>query len=547
MHLWSRSNRPLVPERESHWRRFLFCCFAGIVGFRLFLVEKFATSIAYGDDLDGIARRILRPWEDGTLSWSALFAAHNGDHRIVATRLWEIFWYELNGSWDPKLVMLVKVPIFAAAAVIFIHILAGGLEKRRFVAGAVLTVLFAFPFAFANMLWAFQSQFDFFLLLAALGWLSLLRGRVIAALLIAAAAILTLGSGPLVAASYVPFFVMGWLEKKQSLQRTALCVTAAVAILVVGLMSPTRERPPHTGTPAEKAATLFRVYAWPYSNLLSIVERLPETERYIPGKVLRFPSAERSWLLRAADQLHQHPAAVVAFNFACALLVAAPLLVVAWEVYRRRVPWSIAIGPLALSGFAFLMIAATAVARANQVTVAPRYLDHVALAGFSSLVCCFILAARNPRRRRWVAAWGGIMGIAYAATMVITLAQMSRGTSQQSLEILQRYFATTPHNHAALLEGDAFRRFVVSDDPTQFMAELDEVGLDRVLPRSVTAPGAPLGRAAAIVTPLAKAGPVVVMAAVLAGIWVVRSSRRRSEAAMAGAIPIGSSQASTGA
>lgn len=514
-------------DRDRSWFKFLLCCFAGITGLRIFLVEKFGSSVAWGDDLDGIARRILLPWENGTLTWSSLLAAHNGDHRIVATRLWEILWYTLNGSWDPKLVMIVKAPIFAAAATLFIHVLAGRLERGRHLAAAALALLFAFPFAFANTLWAFQSQFDFFLLMAALGWTFLLRDRVIAALIVAAAAILTLGSGPVIAASYVPFFLIAWWQKKWATSKTILSGTAALAVVALGLASPTNDRPPHTGTPVEKAATLARIYAWPHSNLLSIVERLPESERYIPARLLRFPSTEQSWLLQLANGMHRHPAAALTFNIACAALILAPTVGVALLLLRRRLTLAQVSGPLGLAGFAFLMIAATAVARANQITVAPRYLDHVALAGFASLVCCFILRALDPRHRRWLAAWGIIMGLGYAATMVVTLAQMSRRAPQRSLDILQRYYATTPHNHAAMTENGAFRGFIVSDDPTQFMSELDEPGMERVVPRAVTAPDAPPGRAAAIATQVAKTGPAIVFAAILAAIFVARGAQRR--------------------
>src|SRR5581483_4195277 len=110
------------------WRRFLVCCGTIIFGVRAFLIAKFGASSAAGDDLDGIARRILIPWRDGTLTAKALFAAHNGDHRIVATRLWEIFWFVVNGSWDPQLVAIAKAAIYAAAAALFIHLLVGSLE-----------------------------------------------------------------------------------------------------------------------------------------------------------------------------------------------------------------------------------------------------------------------------------------------------------------------------------------------------------------------------------------------------------------------------------
>jgi hypothetical protein len=520
---------PRSTERSAFWFKFLLCCFAGIVALRIFLVERFAASIAWGDDLDGIARRILLPWENGTLTWTALFATHNGDHRIVATRLWEILWYAINGSWDPKLVMIVKAPIYAAAATIFIHLLVGGLERRRFLAGALLAVLFAFPFAYANMIWAFQSQFDFFLLAAALGWLALLRGRPVVALGFAAASLLALGSGPIIAASYVPFFVVAWLEKRWPLRRAAAFCAASLAILVVGLASPTADRRPHVGTPAEKALTFARIYAWPHSNLLSIVERLPETARYVPAPVLRFPSEEQSWLLRFAQQLHRHPGAVAAFNVALALLVLAPTLAVTLAVVRRRIPLAPALGPLALAGFAFLMIAATAVARARQITIEVRFLDHVALAGFSSLACGFLLLTRTLHGRRWLAVWAAVMGLGYTATMAVTLAQLSRRSSDASLAILQRYFATTPHDHAALTEGENFRRFIVGDDPTQFMAELDEPGMERVLPRAVTAPGSPPGRAAQLAYAVAKAGPLFVLLAAGGGWWIVVLARRRCE------------------
>src|SRR3954471_10656036 len=158
------------PGSASAWPIFLSCCFLVIVGIRWFLVERFGASIGWGDDIDGTVDKILVPFHRGTLHWSALFAPHNGDHVITATRLWEIFWYVVNGEWDPKLVMIAKVPIYAAAMTIVIHLLTRGLAAGRFAAAASLTALFAFPFNYHNLLWAFQSQFDFFLLTAASGW-----------------------------------------------------------------------------------------------------------------------------------------------------------------------------------------------------------------------------------------------------------------------------------------------------------------------------------------------------------------------------------------
>ena len=85
--------RPLnSPERQILWFRFLACCFAAIFGFRAFLIEKYGASIARVDEWEATGKEVIAAWRNGTFSWAALFEAHNGDHRIVATRLWEIFW-----------------------------------------------------------------------------------------------------------------------------------------------------------------------------------------------------------------------------------------------------------------------------------------------------------------------------------------------------------------------------------------------------------------------------------------------------------------------
>ena len=478
------------------WPGFLACCLVGICGCRAFLIEKLGGGIGGGDDLDGIARRILVPWENGTLTWSALFAAHNGDHRIVATRLWEVFWYVVNGSWDPKLVMTAKALIYAAAATTFIHLLAGGLERRKFLAGALLAVLFAFPFGFQNMLWAFQSQFDFFLLATALGWLALIAGRPVLALGSAVAGLFTLGSGPIIAASYVPFFLGALADKKWSLRKTTLLSAAALAIVVWGISLPTQEASPHPGTAMDKLGALARLYAWPHSNVISVVARLPEAAPMFPAALLDFPQTERSWLRQIAGVLRAQPGLVLALNGLMGLIVLAPVLAVAVALVRRRIPRGVAIGPLGVSVFVLLMFVATAIARAESSTIASRYLDYVVLAGFSSIVCALAWVEREPRAWRWLLPWACVLGVGYAITMVISVAQMKRwGSGETRTAILQRYYSTQPTHHAAMTEGDAFRLFIMSRDPTQFMAELDEPEMRRVLPRAVIAPGSAPGAA----------------------------------------------------
>lgn len=514
-----------TPENHPVWFRFLLCCFTVICGFRFFLVEKFGAPIAWGDDLDGTAFRILAPLRDGTFTWPLLFKAHNGDHVIVATRLWEMLWFTINGEWDPKLVMIVKTPIYAAAMTIFLHLFTRGLERGRFLAAGILAALFAFPFNYQNLLWAFQSQFDFFFLAAALGWLALLNGRPVLALVCAAIAPFTLGAGPIVAVSYLPFFAAAVYHRSWSWRKAAVFSVIAIAIAAYGASLPTPDAMPRTGTWGDRIATLFKLYAWPYSNLLSAVERLPESANLIPRPLLNFPSAETSWMMALARQMDQHPILPVAMNLLTAMLFVAPMAVVAIMVARKRIPLRVARGPLNISVFAGCMLGATAIARTDQPTIAMRFLDHVMLAGLASITACFILSAFDRRWRPWLAGWGLILGFGYLATVGATMSQMiNRRRPQVSLEILQRYYVA--NDHAVLRENDNFRQFIMGDDPTEFMGMLDEPSLRPVLPRAITAPGTGRGQAAIVASAVGRMGLLIALAGACGAGWIALRARR---------------------
>jgi hypothetical protein len=521
-----------LPDRSNRttWSWFLGCCFLVIVGFRWFLIERYGAPVGWGDDIDGIAEKILAPWQAGTLQWQALFAPHNGDHVILATRLWEILWFELNGEWDPKLVMIAKAPVYAVAMTIFMHLLTRGLERGRFVAAGMLTVLFAFPFNYHNLLWAFQSQFDFFLLTAALGWLALLNGRPALALAMAAISPLTLGAGPVLAVSYVGYWISrkmfnrGVDEHSRALgavkwRRVIGYCFAAVVVAALGASLPTPDAMPRAGGVGDKLATLLKLYAWPFSNLLSVVERLPEASNLIPGRLLNFPSAESSWMLGLAGAMHRHPGIVVLINLPIALVLVAPWVAVAILVARGRMPVRPALGALALSGFVALMLAATAVARSDQPTIAIRFVDHVMLAGFISIVSGFVLVARHRRCAPWFALWLLVLGTGYLATAGATLSQMvNRRKPQLSLELMQQYYAG---DRTPILQKENLRLFIMSDDPSDFFAELDDPAVKAVMPRVVLAPEmsrAPVALKASALASwgLAMAGFAAVAAAYLA-------------------------------
>ncbi len=517
---------PAPGARLGAWPKFLFFCFAFICGLRFFLVELFGAPVALGDDLDGIAFRILRPLHDGTFSFSSLLVAHNGDHIIFVTRVWEIFWYYLNGEWDPKLIMMVKAPIYAAAATVFIHLFVANLDRWRFRAAAVLTALFAFPFNYHNLLWAFQSQFDFFLLTSALGWLALVSRRPMLALACALLAPFTLGAGPILAASYVPFFLGAAFVSRTWPVRPAMAFAGmAIAIAAFGASLPKGEHLPRTGGLETKVATLTNLYAWPHSNLLSAVERLPESANLIPRRLLNFPSEEGSWMMALANLMHRHAAVRVGLNALTALFLVAPMAIVAVLVVRKRIPLRVAVGPLGLSVFAGGMLAATAMARANQLTISIRFLDHVALAGFASITACFILVAFHRRWLPWLAVWGLVLGLGYLATAGATLSQMvHQRKPAEAFEALQRYYSA--NDRASMREPAVFSLFIESDDPTEFMVMLDDPGLRPVLPRAITTPDSARGWAADSASAVGRWGLGIAFVAVCGAAWTAFRSRR---------------------
>jgi hypothetical protein len=521
---------PPVATNGRAWRYFLLCCFAGIFGLRAFLIERFGASIASVDEWEATGREILQAWRGGTLSLAMLFEAHNGDHRIVATRLWEIFWYVVNGTWDPLLIMIAKATIYSAAATIFIHLLTHALPRWRFLAATLLAGLFAFPFNYQNMLWGFQSQFDFFLLAVALGWLALQSNRPVAALVVAFFSLFTLGAGPILAASYLPFFVVAWTDKRWSFRKAVGFAGVSLAIVAFGVSLRAEHAAP-LGTPGEQAKTLTTLMAWPHSSLISIINRLPETERLIPRPLLHFPSAETSWLNQVAALLHAQPGLVPFLNVVLALLLLAPTIVVAVLVARRQIRGTHLWGALGLAGFAFLMQIATAIARAQEVGVPIRYLDVIALSLFSALACGFALSADRPRFRRLFLLWTVVAIPACLATMVGTLSVLRKRQPDTWVANMRAYFPS--HDHAI------FRR-IIAEDPNwplpffsnnvdQLMSFFDDPGFEAIMPLSVIAPNQPphpIGRAARAV---GRAGWLIVLVSIGTGAWIVFRPMRRME------------------
>ncbi|MDB6114839.1 MAG: putative transrane protein, partial [Lacunisphaera sp.] len=474
---------------------------------------QFGASVAMVDEWQAIGGETLAPWHDGTLTFAALFQAHNGDHPIVATRLAEILCYTVNGSWDPELMMTFKAGVYAVAATVFIHLFCGALRVRRYLAAGVLTALFVFPFSYQNLLWAFQSQFDFFLLTVALGWLALLSGRTKTALTISFLSLFTLGAGPILAGSYLP--LLTWNLVRQRRQRLAPALAVFFALLVFAVGFALRANPVTRSTnPRGQFQTLTAALAWPYSSLLSKVAT-PRGLQFMPHALQDFPTPQNSWFRRAAGQIASHPSWIAAFEALVAGLMLFPILaLIAWVIRHRTVPRS-AIGPLSISGFALMMTLATAITRAGQQTIAVRYLDLVALTGFAAIAAAFVLLQLRPHSRRWLLLWGMLVVPGYLAVMGGTVTKLNTQMPAYWLKNLQVYF--TRHDHSILANNRESRWPILEDASVpEFMKFLDDPQIAPILPRSVTQPDAPSSWTSAVAREMRQwSAPIAVGAALL--------------------------------
>lgn len=474
------------------------------------------------DEWEAIGKKTLGAWVDGSFTLQALFQAHNGDHRIVATRLWEIFWFEVNGAWDPHLMMLTKCGLFAAAATLFIHVLAGRLPAGRLAAAAALTGVFAFPFGYQNLLWAFQSQFDFFLLALAGAWALVLSGRLKSALLVAALAPFTLGAGALIASSFVPFAILQRRCRNWSTRKAAAFAGPAIGILVFGVSLRDSTAAPLAGV-GDQVTAVFKLFGWPHSNLLLLIAQLPESSRLIPAVALRFPTENHSFLLTAAGIMHRHPWTLLLLLTIAAAVMVAPLLRLVIFTWRARTAPAGAWGALGVGGFAAISQLATAIARAEESSVATRFIDVVQLTGITSAAAAVALLAADPRCRRWMLWWVVLVVPGYAATMAASFIQLQRSKHEQWVHVVREYVQT--RDRAVLPENVGRRLPILERDPSAFANLLDDPAMQPVMPRALAAPAEPRRPVAALLLLAGRAGLGLAAAGIIFGYCV--AGRRR--------------------
>jgi len=162
-------------RRVSVFAQLIAVCLI-IVGCKFWLIASDSSPLPFLDQWKGEGAEVLRPWINGTLRITDLFAPFN-EHRMVPTRLLALGLFEANAhQWDGQVEMVVGAMLHATCAFILGLILLRRLgDGNRLPIFAILLVLFSLPFGWQNTVGGFQSQFYFLILftlatLCGLGW-----------------------------------------------------------------------------------------------------------------------------------------------------------------------------------------------------------------------------------------------------------------------------------------------------------------------------------------------------------------------------------------
>jgi hypothetical protein len=135
-----------------------------VVGARLWLISKYGSSVPIHDQWEGEARTLFKPFLEGTLRFTDLFAAHN-ENRIFPSRLLALSLLCLNQQWDSLVEMIVNAGICGLIAVFVFAILTHAFSGRHRLFLLTATGLWlAVPYGQENTLWGFQSCFYFLIL-----------------------------------------------------------------------------------------------------------------------------------------------------------------------------------------------------------------------------------------------------------------------------------------------------------------------------------------------------------------------------------------------
>jgi hypothetical protein len=405
---------------------------------RLLLASLYAESVPYWDQWDAEGALLIKPWLEGQLQWSQLFAPHN-EHRVVFSRLLSLLLFEANdGQWDNLVLVHANGLVYAAVAVIVYAQIAPGLPARlqRLALAASLCLLAWLPFGYTNALVGFQNQFFAMagMAAAAVGVAACGRDRAWTAVLVVALCIcslFTMASGLLAAvAAGGVLLLRAW--QRDLRPGIALAGTAALALVAVGGYLLIPHLAGHDALKADGAGAFFHVFAlnlgWPH-------------ERGALG----------------------------------ALMVWLPFLVAgAWVLVKRDLPRPL-LAAFGLGAWVVLQCAAIAYSRGGEASIVGRYVDTLALGLVANFALALYLAHAGFAHAGPAHAGlrGTRGGLALAAAVPLLYAGLVFGwLAWQAPADLRR---AAHRNMQSQLQTENVRRYVATGLPAQLDQPFMEV------------------------------------------------------------------------
>ncbi|MBE9462221.1 hypothetical protein ACFP1I_13360 [Dyadobacter subterraneus] len=242
---------------------------------RWYYVEKFAVALPFLDQWDAEWIGLLKPWTEGKLVFSDLWNSHN-EHRIFLTRLMTLLGFELTGAWSNLTETRLNIILGALTPILLLWLLykLKALHGPRWLIAAVIVAGATFPFSWENMLIGFQNQFYFLnlLSLSALA-LSVHRPQSIRAMIIVAMfcglSVLTMASGlitPIVVA--IVYSVDGYIKKSWSV-KSLVIIFILIMIPATGYLTMpyvAGHHFLHAQNITEMVKTTIRIMGWPLTD-----------------------------------------------------------------------------------------------------------------------------------------------------------------------------------------------------------------------------------------------------------------------------------------
>ena len=148
---------PLDKKRTTFLLASLFLI---LVGSRTALIGYAANSTPFMDEWDADAAFLLKPYLQGNMTLSDLFAPFN-EHRVFFTKLLVISIFHISGYWDVVLQMVTNMIIDCTTIVALSYTLSRVLDGGLAAAAALIvsTLINAVPLGYDNALLGFNTHF----------------------------------------------------------------------------------------------------------------------------------------------------------------------------------------------------------------------------------------------------------------------------------------------------------------------------------------------------------------------------------------------------